>query len=51
MILRRVMKHVEDQNWFAVGIDFVIVVAGTQLPQEKALAERAIARIDAEPGD
>ncbi len=28
MILRRVMKHVTDQNWFAVGIDFVIVVVG-----------------------
>lgn len=28
MILRRVIEHVKDQNWFAVGIDFVIVVAG-----------------------
>jgi hypothetical protein len=28
MILRRVMQHVRDQNWFAVGIDFVIVVVG-----------------------
>lgn len=28
MILRRITKHVKDQNWFAVGIDFVIVVAG-----------------------
>jgi len=28
MILRRVMKHVQDQNWFAVGIDFLIVVTG-----------------------
>lgn len=28
MILRRVTKHVKDQNWFAVGIDFVIVVVG-----------------------
>ena len=28
MILRRLTKHVKDQNWFAVGLDFVIVVAG-----------------------
>ena len=28
MILRRVMKHVRDQNWFAVGVDFLIVVNG-----------------------
>ena len=28
MILRSVMKHVRDQNWFAVGLDFVIVVVG-----------------------
>jgi hypothetical protein len=28
MILRRVMEHVKTQNWFAVGIDFVIVVTG-----------------------
>jgi len=28
MILRSVMRHVHDQNWFAVGIDFVIVIVG-----------------------
>lgn len=28
MLLRRLMKHVTDQNWTAVGIDFVIVVIG-----------------------
>lgn len=28
MLLRRVTKHVKDQNWFAVGIDFIIVVVG-----------------------
>lgn len=28
MILRSVMKHVRDQNWFAVGLDFLIVVVG-----------------------
>ena len=28
MILRRLTQHVKGQNWFAVGIDFVIVVVG-----------------------
>ncbi|MBO6696638.1 MAG: hypothetical protein JJ931_14610 [Henriciella sp.] len=28
MLLRRITKHVKDQNWLAVGIDFVIVVIG-----------------------
>lgn len=28
MILRRLMQNVRDQNWFAVGLDFVIVVLG-----------------------
>jgi hypothetical protein len=28
MILRRITQHVKDQNWFAVGLDFFIVVAG-----------------------
>ena len=28
MILRSVMGHVRDQNWFAVGIDFLIVIVG-----------------------
>ncbi len=28
MLLRRVAQHVSEQNWFAVGIDFFIVVVG-----------------------
>ncbi|EED31533.1 conserved hypothetical protein [gamma proteobacterium NOR5-3] len=28
MILRSLTKHVKDQNWFAVGLDFAIVVIG-----------------------
>ena len=28
MLLRRITIHVKDQNWFAVGIDFFIVVIG-----------------------
>jgi hypothetical protein len=28
MLLRRITKHITDQNWFAVFLDFFIVVAG-----------------------
>jgi len=28
MILRSITKHVRDQNWVAVGIDFIIVIVG-----------------------
>lgn len=28
MILRRLTEHVKAQNWFAVGLDFLIVVLG-----------------------
>ena len=28
MLLRRITTHIKEQNWFAVGIDFVIVVFG-----------------------
>ena len=28
MLVRRVTEHVKAQNWFAVGLDFVIVVVG-----------------------
>jgi uncharacterized protein DUF6090 len=28
MILRRITEHVKDQNWFAVALDFFIVVTG-----------------------
>ena len=28
MIFRRIKAHVEKENWFAVGIDFCIVVIG-----------------------
>ena len=31
MILRRITKHVQDQNWTAIAIDFVIVVTGVFL--------------------
>ncbi|MEM9704928.1 MAG: hypothetical protein AAF850_02495 [Pseudomonadota bacterium] len=28
MLLRRLTNHINDQNWFAVGLDFFIVVVG-----------------------
>ena len=28
MILRRITEHVKSQNWFAVWLDFIIVVVG-----------------------
>ncbi|HOP22670.1 MAG TPA: hypothetical protein PK055_10115 [Gammaproteobacteria bacterium] len=28
MLLRRITQHIKNQNWFAVFLDFVIVVAG-----------------------
>ena len=28
MLLRRLTRYVKDQNWFAVGVDFVIVIVG-----------------------
>lgn len=31
MILRSITKHVREQNWFAVGIDFLIVVVGVYI--------------------
>ena len=36
MLLRRVMEHVNAQNWIAVGIDFVIVVVGVVIGIEVA---------------
>ena len=31
MLLRSITKHVKDQNWFAVFIDFLIVVFGVYI--------------------
>ncbi len=28
MILRRFMKHAKEQNWFAVGLDVIVVIVG-----------------------
>ncbi len=39
MILRRVIEHVTDQSWVAVGIDFLIVVLSIQLVFQKRRAD------------
>ena len=31
MILRRFMKHVDEQNWFAVGLDVLVVIFGVYI--------------------
>lgn len=55
MILRSITKHVKDQNWFAVGLDFLIVVFGiliafqitnwNERQAEKAQANDLLARM------
>ncbi|MEM7327346.1 MAG: hypothetical protein AAF437_01325 [Pseudomonadota bacterium] len=55
MLLRRITKHVKDQNWFAVGLDFLIVVIGVfigiqvanwnEARQESLQADLAMERI------
>ena len=41
MILRRITEHVKAQNWFAVGLDFTIVVVGILIAfQISSMAER-----------
>ena len=58
MLLRRITKHVKDQNWFAVAIDFFIVVVGVFIGlqvsnwndarQERNNEAEYIQRLDAE---
>jgi len=58
MLLRRMTKHVQDQNWFAVLLDFLIVVIGVfvglqvanwnEARVEQARGESIRARIAAE---
>jgi hypothetical protein len=55
VILRRLTQHVKDQNWFAVGLDFFIVVAGILIAfqitnwnaarQDKLIYEQARTRV------
>ena len=56
MLLRSLTKHVKDQNWFAVALDFVIVVTGiliafqitnwSEARQENNQAERILERLE-----
>jgi hypothetical protein len=58
MILRRLTQHVKDQNWFAVALDFLIVVVGiliafqitnwSEARGEKAQANELVARMVSE---
>ena len=58
MLLRRISKHVKDQNWFAVALDFFIVIAGILIAfqitnwnderADKAEYAQALARLDTE---
>jgi hypothetical protein len=58
MLLRSLTKHVRDQNWFAVALDFLIVVLGILLAfqitnwsearQQNTQTEQAIESIEAE---
>ena len=50
MLLRHVIEHVRDQNWIAVGIDFVIVVIGVFVGIQvanwnEALADERLGRV------
>lgn len=58
MILRRFMQHVREQNWFAVGLDVIVVIVGIFLGlqvqaayeerQARAEEEEYLTRIDQE---
>jgi len=48
MVLRRFTKHIRDQNWMAIGIEFVIVVLGVFLGIEVSNWNEARRQDDAE---
>lgn len=53
MFFRKISKHLKDQDWAAIGIDFVIVVVGVYLGiqvdnWDEARADRERARVFAE---
>ena len=60
MIFRRIKAHIEKENWFAVFIDFLIVVVGVfvgiqvanwnEAQANKAGLERSLQRLDKEIG-
>ena len=43
MLLRRITEHIKNQNWFAVFLDFVIVVAGVFIGIQVANWNAAVA--------
>jgi hypothetical protein len=45
MMLRRITEHVKAQNWFAVGLDFVIVVDVFGKAAEGSQASHLIERL------
>lgn len=49
MLLRRITEHVSSQNWFAVGLDFVIVVLGVYIGIQ--VSNWNDARIDTQRGE
>ena len=61
MLLRSVTRHVKEQNWFAVLVDFVIVVVGVfigiqvanwnEARQDSILSGRILERLDVEFAD
>ena len=53
MLLRRFSKHVTDQNWFAVGLDVLVVIIGVyigiyigDIANEKATHQDIIRKLD-----
>jgi hypothetical protein len=58
MLLRRMIEHVKAQNWFAVGLDFIIVVTGVfiglqvqqwnEARKDAVLHETLLERLEAE---
>ena len=56
MVIRRIREHVGAHNWFAVGVDLAIVVAGVflgtpgqQLEPDERLERAASARLSPAP--
>ena len=54
MLLRRFMQHIKDQNWFAVGLDIIVVIVGIflgmqvqQWYEERTLANQEISYLEA----
>mgnify|MGYP006866152529 CR=1 FL=1 len=58
MILRRITQHIKEQNWFAVVLDFIIVILGILIAfqitnwneerQTKAVELRTLEQIEIE---